>query len=114
MTKTALIDWVVFALQRELEPREENMQRVIVCAAMRDTETGKVICSVRHWDELVQHHFDRKQAIEFNDEQGFVDNKYQFLTRTEAWQVAEAAGQIKRRVGGDTIDGGTLFSENLY
>jgi len=33
------------------------------------------------------------------------------MTREEAWQVAEAAGQIKYRVGGD---GKELFSENLY
>ena len=91
------------------------MQRVIVCAAMRDTETGKVICSVRHWDELSRQRFNsQEEAMDFDDEQGFVDNKYQFLTRTEAWKVAEAAGQIKRRCGGDTTDGGTLYSENLY
>lgn len=91
------------------------MQRVIVCAAMRDTETGKVICSVRHWDELSRQRFNsQEEAMDFDDEQGFVDNKYQFLTRTEAWKVAEAAGQIKRRCGGDTADGGTLYSENLY
>ena len=91
------------------------MQRVIVCAAMRDTETGKVICSVRHWDELSRQRFNsQEEAMDFDDEQGFVDNKYQFLNRTEAWKVAEAAGQIKRRCGGDTTDGGTLYSENLY
>ena len=91
------------------------MHRVIVCAAMRDRNTGKVICSVRHWDELSRHYFDNEnEAMAFDDEQGFVDNKYQFLTRTEAWVVAEAAGQIKRRCGGDTADGGTLYSENLY
>ena len=91
------------------------MQRVIVCAAMRDTETGKVICSVRHWDELSRQRFNsQEEAMDFDDEQGFVDNKYQFLNRTEAWKVAEAAGQIKRRCGGDTADGGTLYSENLY
>ena len=91
------------------------MQRVIVCAAMRDTKTGKVICSVRHWDELSRQRFNsQEEAMDFDDEQGFVDNKYQFLTRTEAWKVAEAAGQIKRRCGGDTTDGGTLYSENLY
>ena len=91
------------------------MQRVIVCAAMRDTKTGKVICSVRHWDELSRQRFNsQEEAMDFDDEQGFVDNKYQFLNRTEAWKVAEAAGQIKRRCGGDTTDGGTLYSENLY
>lgn len=91
------------------------MQRVIVCAAMRDRKTGNVVCSVRHWDKLTHWLFDSsEEAREFDDEQGFVDNKYNFLTRQEAWKVAEAAGQIKRRCGGDTADGGTLYSENLY
>lgn len=91
------------------------MQQVIVCAAMRDRKTGNIICSVRHWDKTTHWLFDSlDEASKFDDEQGFVDNKYQFLTRTEAWKVAEAAGQIKRRCGGDTTDGGTLYSENLY
>ena len=47
-------------------------------------------------------------------ESGFVDNRGNFLTRTEAWKVAEAAGQILYRVGGDETNGGTLYSENLY
>jgi hypothetical protein len=47
-------------------------------------------------------------------DQGFLDQHGVFLSRTEAWKVAEAAGQILRRVGGDDANGGTLFSENLY
>ena len=47
-------------------------------------------------------------------EQGFVDRFGKFHNREEAWKIAEPAGQIRRRVGGDTINGGTLFSENLY
>jgi hypothetical protein len=44
-------------------------------------------------------------------EQGFVDQIGTFMTREEAWIVAENAGQILYRVGGD---GTKLFSENLY
>lgn len=44
-------------------------------------------------------------------EQGFIDQRGNFLGRQEAWQVAQAAGQIIRRVGGDTEAGGTLYSE---
>ena len=47
-------------------------------------------------------------------DQGFINNHGKFLSRTEDWKVAEAAVQIIRRVGGDEIDGGTLYSENLY
>jgi hypothetical protein len=44
-------------------------------------------------------------------EQGFIDNKGNFLTREEAWVVAEREGQIIRRACSDE---GVLYSENLY
>lgn len=46
--------------------------------------------------------------------QGFWTTERRFVDRHEAWKIAEAAGQIFRRVGGDTIKGGKLFSENLW
>lgn len=46
--------------------------------------------------------------------QGFIDSRGNFLTRTEAWQVAVKNDQIRQRVGGNSADGGTLYSENLY
>jgi hypothetical protein len=47
-------------------------------------------------------------------EEGFIDQFGDFHARTEAWKIAEAAGQILHRCGGDDTDGGTLYSENLY
>jgi len=47
-------------------------------------------------------------------EQGFLDNKREFLSRTEAWKVAVSANQLVSRCGGDSSNGGTLYSENLY
>lgn len=44
-------------------------------------------------------------------EQGFIDQHGNFYSREEAWKIAQANGQIIRRVGGDE---GRLFSENLY
>lgn len=46
--------------------------------------------------------------------QGFIDQWGVFMDRQEVWKVAEAAGQILHRCGGDTSNGGTLYSENLY
>lgn len=47
--------------------------------------------------------------------QGFLTSKYRFVDRYEAWAIAEARGQILRRVPGDiTSKGRKLFSENLY
>lgn len=46
--------------------------------------------------------------------QGFLTSKYRFVDRYEAWKIALEQRQIVRRVGGDTENGGKLFSENLY
>lgn len=89
--------------------------RRVVCAANRDPFSGGIIIGVRHWDDLM-----RKQAEVFawarcgDEEQGFIDQRGIFMSRQEAWKVAEAAGQIIKRVGGDDAGGGTLYSENLY
>lgn len=98
------------------------MNRKIVSAAnkyfftMEDGSTQElVVCGVRHYDMLMRNQI---KAIDENlwskksgEIQGFVDNKYEFLTREEAWVVAHAENQIVRRCGGDDKK---LFSENLY
>lgn len=86
--------------------------RMIVCASHRYA-CGSIIAGVRHYDNVIRRQAN-KQNLWTPAEQGFLDNRGEFLTRTEAWKVAEAAGQITRRVGGDKADGGTLYSENLY
>jgi len=93
----------------------ENLRK-IVCSAIRQTYKTEVIIVVgrRHWDATMHATLDRLNAHlsppSFWD-QGFIDQKGVFLNREEAWIVAEAAGQIIRRVGGDGIE---LYSENLY
>jgi hypothetical protein len=49
-----------------------------------------------------------------NRGQGFVTNRGRYVDRQEGWKIAEAAGQIIARCGGDTTDGGTLYSENVW
>lgn len=46
--------------------------------------------------------------------QGFLTSKHRFVDRYEAWKIAAEQNQIVRRCGGDTENGGKLFSENLY
>lgn len=75
----------------------------VVCAALRRGET--IVCGPRHWDQLC------RGTSKDGWEQGFVDQRGNFLTREEAWKVAERNGQIIRRCGGD---GERLYSENLY
>ena len=91
-------------------------KRVIVCAAMGCTATGSTLCGVRHGDDTMFSDDDLDIWISLFDEQGFVDNKGNFLTREEAWIVAYDAGQIRYICGGQSCerDGGRLYSENLY
>lgn len=92
---------------------ELGAQRRVVCAADRRPD-GMVVCAARHSDPRMHL---QKALIGGNwdgAEQGFIDQWGVFMDRLEAWQVAQAAGQIIRRVGSDDRNGGTLYSENLY
>ena len=81
-------------------------KRRIVCAANRIG--GTLTLGVRHYDDIMRNCC---KKLDGYAEEGFVDNKGVFLTRTEAWPIALAAGQIIRRCGGDGVK---LYSENLY
>jgi len=78
---------------------------VIVCAAMREPRSGKIICGVRHCDDIM-----RGWNIKPFTEQGFVDNLGEFHDRFEALKIASAAGQLIRK----TPPNDRLFSEDLY
>ena len=98
----------------------------IVCAANRD-ESGAIILGARHWDGCMHKAYElwvsatnhQTKDMRFT-EQGFIDQRGNFLTREEAYGVAARAGQIIRSVGGDNYSDeegntiGRLFSENLY
>ncbi len=96
----------------------------IVCAANRHHDTGLIICGARHWDDVMRavakavyptpDHLIHVKPPYGSFDQGFIDQRGKWYTRTEAWTVAMANGQVKRRVGGDETDGGTLYSEGLY
>lgn len=92
---------------------QEPGRRIVWAANRRKHRFGDVVVlGARHFDMLMRGHIRHcgiTEPVEW--EQGFVDQRGVFLTREEAWIVAEAAGQIIRRVDGDGIE---LFSENLY
>lgn len=92
-----------------------NVQRFVrrvVCAAVLSKESGEMVVGPRHFDAVMHRQLSRLPLRAMAEaEQGFIDQRGVFMTREEAWVVAEAAGQIVRRVGGD---GRKLFSENLY
>lgn len=105
-------------------PPGTDVGRRVVCAAIQVFKHGEhdlVITGARHFDGVMLRTIRLNYAIEqgFEDGnlktiQGFIDQRGVFMTRTEAWKVAQAAGQILRRCGGDDANGGTLYSENLY
>ena len=97
------------------------MTERVVCAANRYRRWGDkqpafiIVCGVRHHDAIMNsairlYRRDAQIAPDDHGEQGFVNQRGEFLTRKEAWVVAQAAGQIFRRVGGD--EAGVLYSEN--
>ena len=95
-------------------PLQRSVRRV-VCAAIRAND-GDVLIGVRHYspDMYAQMHA-RSDGVKFcsrsGDDQGFVDQRGEYMTRRQAWNVAEAAGQV-RRAGHDGE--GVLYSEDLY
>ena len=101
--------------------------RVIVCAAIRNNKTGVVLCGVHHGrckDQAMDLELLGRSEENTSWIPGFIDNDNNFLTRAEAWKVADAAGQIRRPTGWEKDysqtrpagvgDEGLLFSENLY
>lgn len=93
------------------------MNRRIVCAAVTyPAHPGTVLVGPRHFDAVMVAQYQRifGEGEEPEDVQGFIDQHGKFLTREEAWFVALAEGQVIRRVGGDSANGGRLYSENLY
>lgn len=95
------------------------MNERIVCAANKMKEVGYntlfYIYGVRHYGPEMREALEMWEDRPYEEiEQGFLTNKRGFVSRQEAWKIAVAAGQIIRRVGGDTSKGGTLYSENLY
>ena len=88
--------------------------RRIVCAAIR-AEDGDLLLGIHHYSQDMLKEIEARPDGEkfyhrHKPDQGFVDQSGIYLTRDEAWIVAEAAGQIIR----DCSNPGTLYSENLY
>ena len=92
----------------------------IVSAANYYQADNVIICGIRHGSEDMYSMYDfyaNGYDVRLHDKymkQGFITSKGRFVDRKEAWKIAVEQKQIVRRVGGDTEDGGTLYSENLY
>lgn len=117
--------WELFADYQEREwlknlpfGNKYDPPEIIVCAA--NSYGNTIIPGVRHadaWMSSIVSDFEDVHMYltdEDDQEQGFLTNKGRWVDRQEAWKIAVKARQIIRRVGGDTAEGGTLYSENLY
>lgn len=104
---------VITQLTELLDDANDNThKRRIVCAANRFPD-GTTLLGARHCDPWMHEQAKKlgySQRENGRAEQGFIDNERNFLTREEAWIVANEAGQIIRRCGGDE---GCLYSENI-
>lgn len=95
------------------------MTQRIVCAALRAAD-GDILLGIRHYSkdmrDTIKKRIDGKKFHHCHDEnQGFVDQYGKYLTRREAYKVAEAAGQIinPKACGGVSPDK-ILYSEGIY
>lgn len=118
--KETLIHYVWDGEEYKIHNQIKSIEKIImgkldrvVCAANRHRISGDIILGVRHFDTLMHMQIDNSigRLSWVDSEQGFVNQRGEFLTREEAWIVAEKAGQVIHRCGGD---GEKLYSENLY
>jgi hypothetical protein len=93
--------------------------RRVVCAAIRAWD-GSVLVGLRRDSPDMHAQIDArwdgdKFRQRLDENQGFVDQYGVFMTREEAYRVAEAAGQIAYpEPCGQGLDGPKLYSEGLY
>ena len=102
-------------------PTTDKLPQVIVCAAIR--KSGHIIAGARHFDSIMRAQIKAMNETFGDWEQGFIDQYDVFLTRDEAWLIADKQGQIRRPYGlereytprpANVGDTGMMFSENLY
>lgn len=91
------------------------MQRRVVCAAIR-AEDGTLVLGIRHYSkdmhESINNRVDGwKFHHRLNDDQGFVDQDGNYMTRKEAYTVAFYANQIINFAACSACE---LYSEGLY
>lgn len=94
--------------------------RRVVCAAIRAAD-GSLLLGIRHYSadmhEQIKQRADGEKFKHRSDEdQGFVDQRGEWLSREEAYVIADAAGQIvnKRACGWRPMREPKLYSEALY
>jgi hypothetical protein len=103
----------LFLINKWIPTPLDNPKQTIVAAACRIIGTDKVVVSARHFDPLMHKiigDFGKGDGEEW--EQGFIDQRGNYLSREEALKIASNNGQsIDLSVGGSHC---ALYSECLY
>lgn len=106
------------------------MKEQIICAAIwyqdlptqtflpKNIDKGIVVCGHRHGHCIdIMKRLSQLRTVTFapdgvgNHEQGFLTNTNRFVSREEAFDIAESANQLNDRT---RFTNRTLFSEDLY
>lgn len=98
-------------IEDEQAARQTWVPRLVSAAMLMDD--GLIVPGVRHFSPDMRAVLDRIYGGAYKHrvkEQGFIDARGAFLDREQAWERAEATGQIREQVSTP----GTLYSENLY
>lgn len=90
----------------------------VVCAAVR-LQDGLIVCGARHFDMLMRAQLDRICGKRIDTllkgaEQGFIDQFGTFLSRKDAYRIAQSVPQPRRTGGGWHTGVHDLYSEDLY
>ena len=96
--------------------RNAGRPRRIVCAALR-ADDGELLIGIRHYSpdmlrQMKQRLDGAKWKHRGDDDQGFVDQWGQWLSRQEAHALASANGQLIYQDNGPNDQ--KLYSEGLY
>ena len=96
-----------------MDEQSAPFPQMIVCAAMKHALNGRIITGARHYDSIMREQINLTEGSDSwkGCTQGFIDQRGNFLTRAEAYEIAEKNGQIRREIG---YKGRKLFSEHLY
>jgi len=97
----------------------ECLENAIDTAVWYEAKIKIVSCAILGLDGIINsrpaparhHHILNLHGGLADGLQGFLTNEGRFVNRKGAWKIAEEAGQIVKRCGGD---GDRLFSENLW
>ena len=93
--------------------------RRVVCAAIRAAD-GELLLGIRHYSadmrrQITARHDGEKFKHRHDEDQGFVDQRGVFMSREDAYIVADEQGQVwDWKACGDGLNGRKLYSEGLY